>query len=79
MNLRSILNHLKNMAKQSAQTRGKEVNAAAIAERVDFARGCVYSHNACFGALLDNLNFVILNQTNKNNNYEQSSLHHKTH
>lgn len=37
---------------------GKEVNVAAIAEWVDFVRGCVYSYNACFGALLDNLNFV---------------------
>lgn len=37
---------------------GKEVNIAAIAECVDFVRGCVYNHNACFGALLDNLNFV---------------------
>lgn len=37
---------------------GEDVKVNEIAERVDFIRGCVYSYNACFGALLDNLNFV---------------------
>lgn len=37
---------------------GKEINIKDIVARVDFVRGSVYSHNACFGALLDNLNFI---------------------
>lgn len=37
---------------------GKNVNIKEVVERVDFVRGSVYSHNPCFGALLDNLNFI---------------------
>ncbi len=37
---------------------GNKVKVREVVDRVDFVRGCVYSYNACFGALLDNLNFV---------------------
>ncbi len=37
---------------------GETVNMKKIRENIDFVRGSVYSHNPCFGALLDNLNFI---------------------
>ena len=41
----------------SPQT-GETVDMKKIRENIDFVRGSVYSHNPCFGALLDNLNFI---------------------
>jgi len=37
---------------------GETVDMKKIRENIDFVRGSVYSHNPCFGALLDNLNFI---------------------
>ena len=37
---------------------GATVDMKKIRDNIDFVRGSVYSHNPCFGALLDNLNFI---------------------
>jgi len=37
---------------------GETIDMIKIRDRIDFVRGSVYNVNACFGALLDNLNFI---------------------